>query len=185
MMKYVLKTVQWKHSRRTGYVKEARRGQKTCQCSSQKRGTPYPRSQGGFVCYLIDKYLYHFLWSQIRGKLLMAPVFEGDNVVSNGVISGMPRKTGKGLLRNWLFHSLISSADQQIIWQSSDISKWSAVIAQLICTTRLIIFNQQSTFHMVGYFQQTIQYSITSSHPPKYYIFFVTQITIIHLYCRR
>ena len=30
----------------------------------------------------------------------MAPVFEGDNVVSNGVISGMPRKTGKGLLRN-------------------------------------------------------------------------------------
>ena len=28
----------------------------------------------------------------------MAPVIAGDNVVSIGVISDMPRKTGKGLL---------------------------------------------------------------------------------------
>ena len=85
----------------------AKRGMQTCQCSSRKKkDTLYQRSQGVCVYCII-----HVYWQNasiifvilIRGKLLMAAVFEGDDVVSIGVVSNIPGVTGKSLLRNFIF----------------------------------------------------------------------------------
>ena len=42
----------------------------------------------------------------IGGKLLMAPVLEGNDVVSIGVASDIPWETGKSLLRNFIDYIL-------------------------------------------------------------------------------
>ena len=42
----------------------------------------------------IEKY-FHYFCDLIGGKLLMAPVLEGDDVVSIGVVSDIPGVTGK------------------------------------------------------------------------------------------
>ena len=80
----------------------AKRGMETCQWSSQKkRDTLYQRSQGGCVYCLIHIY-WQILCDLIGGKLLMAPVLEGDDVVSIGVVSDIPGVTGKKKLY-WLY----------------------------------------------------------------------------------